>query len=214
MHEQADSTNGNAIHQLYFNSATGELAHNAPPIIPPPTAPTPIPRFDGPLSDKKAPGPYNRFGTRPELGPRHFVFHPYLSNYMYTANEQGNSVSAYKMDPSTGLLTHLETIPTVPDTFTEVSHCAEIKFSPDGRWLLAPNRALPATGCCSVAVFCVDSYGALTLSEIFVINDVPESFSPQHIAFDSSGQYVYVGDGGTLCQLFLDANHGTNASLV
>ena len=218
----ADSTNGNAIHQLCFDSATGALTHNAPPIIPPPTGPTPSPRFDGPLdvaeepeggfpdgfSAKAAPGPYNRFGTRPELGPRHFVFHPYLSNIMYTANEQGNSVSAYRMDGSSGLLTHLQTLPTVPDDFSEVSHCAEIKFSPDGRWLLAPNRALPATGCCSVAVFGVDSAGGLSLSEICLINDVPDSFSPQHIALDTSGQRVYIGDGGTLCQFYLDTNHG------
>ena len=241
---KADHTNGNAIHQLSFNAGTGELAHNGPPIIPPPTGPTSNPRFDGPLdtvpepeggfpdgfSDKAAPGPYNRFGTRPELGPRHFIFHPFLS-ILYTAvrrrcllslptlalslafspcaqNEQGNSVSAYRMDPSSGLLTVIETVSTVPDDFTDVSHCAEIKLSPDGRWLFAPNRALPATGCCSVAVFGVDGAGGLKLSEIKLIDGVPESYSPQHIELDTSGERVYIGDGGTLCQFTLDANHG------
>ena len=90
----ADDTNGNAIHQLRFDSATGRLSHNAPPIIPPPTGPTPSPRFDGPLdvaeepeggfpdgfSAAVAPPPHSRFGTRPELGPRHFTFHPFLGN--------------------------------------------------------------------------------------------------------------------------------------
>ena len=151
----ADHTNGNAIHVLRFDEASGQLEHNGPPIIPPPTGPTPIPRFDGRLdtadepeggfpdgfSAEAAPGPYNRFGTRPELGPRHFIFHPYLP-VMYTANEQGNSVSAYRMEPTTGLLTHLSTVPTVPDDFEQVSHCAEIKMTPDGRWLLAPNRCV------------------------------------------------------------------------
>jgi 6-phosphogluconolactonase len=200
----ADHTNGNAIHQLSFSESDGVLAHNGPPIIPPPTGPTPVPRFDGPLdtapepeggfpdgfSANIAPPPYNRFGTRSELGPRHFIFHPFL-NILYTANEQGNSVSAYRMDASSGLLTHLQTIPTVPDEFKLVSHCAEIKTTPDGKWLFAPNRALPVTGCCSVAVFAVDSgSGGLQLSEICLINDVPDSFSPQHIALDPTGQIV------------------------
>ena len=200
----ADHTNGNAIHQLSFSESTGHLQHNGPPIIPPPTGPTPAPRFDGPLdtaeepeggfpdgfSSKAAPPPFSRFGTRPELGPRHFTFHPFL-NVLYTANEQGNSVSGYQMDASTGLLTHMQTIPTVPDDFEQTSHCAEIKMTPDGKWLFAPNRAKPATGCCSVAVFGVGSAtGALQLSQICLVADVPESFSPQHIALDPSGEIM------------------------
>jgi 6-phosphogluconolactonase len=127
----------------------------------------------------------------------------------YFANEQGNSVSAYKMDPTTGLLTHSETIPTVPDDFCATSHCAEIKISPDGRWLVAPNRALLATGCCSVAVFAVDAAGGgLKLSEICLINDVADEFSPQHVAFSPCGQHCYVGDAATICQFHFDPNHG------
>lgn len=103
-------------------------------------------------------------------------------------------------------------------------------------------RALPATGCCSIAVFGVDgASGALQLSEICIVEDVPESFSPQHISLDTGGRIVCAqprerplqlqrcfsfilavdspdmsmcvwvadcGDGGTLCQFFLDTNHG------
>ena len=77
--------------------------------------------------------------------------------------------------------------------FAAVSHCAEIKFHPSGRWLFAPNRALPATGCCSVAVFGVGAEGQLSLSEICLLDPVPEGFSPQHISLDSSGDYCYIG---------------------
>ena len=179
---QADHTGGNAIHQLHFDSATGKLSHNGLPIIPPPTGPTPSPRFDGPVAVKgeseggfpggfsaeAAPPPYSRFGTRPELGPRHFVFHLFLL-VLYTPNEQGNSVSAYRMNCTSGLLTHVETLPTVVDDFNQMSHGAEIKFSPDGRWLLAPNRALPETGGCSIAVFAVDAAGGLRQSQICLV---------------------------------------------
>ena len=88
----ADDTNGNAIHSFIFDAASGRLTANGPPIIPPPTGPTPSPRFDGPLdfapeppggypdgfSAEAAPPPLSRFGTRPELGPRHFICHPFL----------------------------------------------------------------------------------------------------------------------------------------
>ena len=80
--------------------------------------------------------------------------------------------------------------------FAAVSHCAEIAFHPSGRWLFAPNRALPATGCCSVAVFGVGAEGELSLSEICLLDPVPEGFSPQHISLDPSGDYCYIGKHG------------------
>ena len=119
---------------------------------------------------------------------------------MFTANEQGNSVSAYRMDPATGLLTHLQvkhvltyqapacstdpltvltalqTSPTVPLDFAEVTHCAEIKITPCGRWLVAPNR-----GHDSIAIFGVDgTTGALTLSEICAVVPAPVNMYTQH----------------------------------
>jgi 6-phosphogluconolactonase (cycloisomerase 2 family) len=49
----AGGRNGNAIHCFAFDAATGTLSENGPPIIPPPTGPTPSPRFDGPPLDNK-----------------------------------------------------------------------------------------------------------------------------------------------------------------
>ena len=140
------------------------------------------------------------------------------------------------MDPESGRLTHLETVSTVPNDFADVSHCAEIAMHPSGRWLFVTNRALPETGCCSVAVCAVVSArstlpteialmgayrlhltlwcchqneaGRVSLSDIAIIDDVPPGFSPQHIALDSSGQHFYVGDGMSLLQFFVDVNHG------
>lgn len=64
---------------------------------------------------------------------------------------------ARRMEPSSGRLTHLETVSTVPNDFADISHCAEITMHPSGRWLFVTNRALPETGCCSVAIFGVVS---------------------------------------------------------
>ena len=79
---------------------------------------------------------------------------------------------ARRTSSSSGTSVKLTSRVTANDVDDDV--CAEIKLSPDGRWLLAPNRALPASGCCSVAVFAVGTSGdgALSLSEICVIQNV------------------------------------------
>ena len=42
-------------------------------------------------------------------GPRHYCFHP-SKDLVYFSNEQGCSVTAYALDPTTGLLTALQTV--------------------------------------------------------------------------------------------------------
>lgn len=68
------------------------------------------PRFGVPIADD---APLNRFGTRSEQGPRHFVFHPTL-RVLYTSNEQGNSVSAYAVGADGKLTASGEPTSTVP----------------------------------------------------------------------------------------------------
>ena len=108
---EAGGAEGNAIHSFTFDVATGALA-SLGVLTPPPTGPA-----------------LNRFGSRAELGPRHITFHPYQP-VMYVANEQGNSVSAYSMDPCTGAIAHMQTVSTVPADFSGTSHCSEIQVHP------------------------------------------------------------------------------------
>lgn len=205
-----NTSGGNAITQYKFDSTTGELTPNGV-LIPPPTGPWGAgPRFGGPAlgsywgGNAPASPPYSRFGTRPEAGPRHFVWHPWLP-VMYTANEQGNSVTAYSLDYQTGQLALLGSLSTVPDDFYGTSHCAEIKMDPEGWYLYAPNR-----GHDSVAVFAVDrESGKLNaraslcmVAEVAQLTSDPDTavdeesgeparFSPQHLAIDPSGQTLY-----------------------
>lgn len=108
--QKGDVGTGNAIHSYSFDAATGKLASIGPPLVPPKTYP--------------GNGDNSRFGTRGELGPRHLTFHPYLP-VLYTANEQGNSVSAWGVDRLSGGLSHVQTLSTVPDEFAETTHCSE-----------------------------------------------------------------------------------------
>jgi 6-phosphogluconolactonase len=75
----------NAIFQFNFQETTGRLTANA------------VPRLTAP----------------PGSGPRHLVFHPQLP-IAYVVNEQGGSVTAYRLDQSAGTLAPIQTIPTLP----------------------------------------------------------------------------------------------------
>ena len=183
--QQGDVGTGNAIHGYRFDDATGQLT------------PTAVLR---PAKTVPGDGAVSRFGTRGELGPRHLTFHPYLP-IVYTANEQGNSVSAWAIDRLSGALSHLQTAPTVPDDFAETTHCSEIVIHPAGTWLLAPNR-----GHDSVAVFEVDaSTGKLSRTFIQPVESLAGSGA---LTLDGTGQICYVGATDGVLEYFLDVNQG------
>ena len=73
----------NAIWQFKFDENTGHITPNSPATVEP-----------------------EEF-----LGPRHFCFHPSL-DVLYFSNEQGCSVSGYRLDTATGTLSLFQTIAT------------------------------------------------------------------------------------------------------
>ena len=60
------------------------------------------------------------------LGPRHFCFHPSL-DILYFSNEQGCSVSGYRLDTGAGTLSIFQTITTLPPE----GFCREEHLLPD-----------------------------------------------------------------------------------
>ncbi|WP_248928369.1 lactonase family protein [Paenibacillus hamazuiensis] len=98
--------------------------------------------------------------TAPGAGPRHFAFHPTLA-YGFVINELNSTITSYHYDEEAGKLTEIETVPTLPDSFTGNNSTADIHVSPDGRFLYGSNR-----GHDSIVVFAVDgTSGKLTLVE-------------------------------------------------
>jgi 6-phosphogluconolactonase len=77
--------------------------------------------------------------TEPGAGPRHIAFHPQLKS-MAVINELNNTVSTYLPDESGCFSILLHTITTLPDDFKAFSKCADIHFTPDGKFLYASNR--------------------------------------------------------------------------
>lgn len=93
-------------------------------------------------------------------GPRHFTYHP-QGGYVYANNELANSVNVYSYDEDAGILIERQVISTLPDDFTDTSYTADIKITPDGRFLYCTNRLHD-----SIAVYGIGDDGCLTLVDI------------------------------------------------
>jgi 6-phosphogluconolactonase len=101
---------------------------------------------------------------------------------VYFSNEQGCSVTAYRLDAATGTLSALQTITTLPEGCTDRNTCSQIQLSPSGEFLYVPNR-----GHNSIAGFAVDAAtGRLTAIGHVSTEAVPSAFS-----LDPQGKFVF-----------------------
>ncbi|MDA0587153.1 MAG: lactonase family protein [Planctomycetota bacterium] len=96
----------------------------------------------------------------PGSGPRHLTFHP-NGRRVYLINELKNSVTFFEYEPKAGTLKSRQTISTLPADFEGTSHCADLKITPDGRFLYGTNR-----GHDSIAIYRIADDGQLSLIRI------------------------------------------------
>ncbi len=138
-------------------------------------------RFD-PQTGRLSPNAPFRVEPREMLGPRHYCFHPAL-NTVYFSDEQGCSVSQYRLDTASGTLTHVDTVASLPSAFfSERNTCSQIHLTPSGRFLYVGNR-----GHNSIAAFAVDA-GTGRLSPIGHVATEPV---PSAFGLDSAGAFLY-----------------------
>jgi 6-phosphogluconolactonase len=52
----------------------------------------------------------------------------------------GNSVTLFDYETKTGVLIERQTVSTVPEDFSGQTYCADLKITPDGRFLYGTNR--------------------------------------------------------------------------
>src|SRR5262245_7777963 len=148
----------NFIAQFRFDAATGRLSPNVPFKLDPP-------------------GP---------IGPRHYCFHPTL-DLAYFSDEQGCSVTAYRVDRASGTLSAVGTTPSLPDGVTVRNTCSQIYLTPSGRFLYVGNR-----GHNSIAGFAVDSAGRLVRAGHAPTEAVPTAFG-----LDSRGTFLFAAGTAT-----------------
>jgi 6-phosphogluconolactonase len=166
------SNGPNMILQFNFDADTGHLTPNAPPTVEPPS----------------------------RVGPRHFCFHP-SKPILYFSNEQGCSVTGYRMDPAEGTLSPFQTVPTLPRDFHGRNSCAQIQIAPSGKFLYAPNR-----GHNTIACFSIDSEtGLLTSTGWTPTEPIPRAFN-----LDPRGHYIYAAglESGRLASYRINQQSG------
>ena len=162
----------NAIFQFKFDETTGRLTPNEPPEV----------------------------SLQEQLGPRHFCFHP-SRDIVYFSNEQGCSVTAYSLESSTGRLTPLQTVSTLPDDYSGRNTCSQIQITPSGKFLYAPNR-----GHNSIACFTIDASTGLLTSN----GQIPAEPVPRAICLDPSGSFLFVAglESGRLASYQVNRDNG------
>jgi 6-phosphogluconolactonase len=118
--------------------------------------------------------------TQPGAGPRHLTFHP-NGKHAYVINELTNTVTLFDYDSKSGMLTKRQTIPTLPKDFAGTSHCADLKITPNGRFLYGTNR-----GHDSIAAYEIGDNGRLTLLGI----EPSLGKGPQNLAIAPGGKLL------------------------
>jgi 6-phosphogluconolactonase len=145
----------NAIYQFRFDESSGRMEPNDPPQVQPET----------------------------EEGPRHFAWHPH-KDLLYSVNENGNTVSAFRLDPQAGTLQAFQLIGTLPEGIDPKAPeltTAEIRITSDGRHLYASNR-----GHESLALFNINDDGTLSAVDHF-----PTEPTPRFFEIDPTEGYLY-----------------------
>lgn len=147
------NTGADCILQFRWDSERGKLIPNEPPLV----------------------------ETAPKTGPRHFCFHP-SKNLVYFVNEKGSSVDAFRLEPSTGRLSHFQSLSTLPANYSGQNACADIHMTPSGQYLYASNR-----GHDSLAAYKVDEVsGRLKAIGHFSTEACPRAFQ-----MDPAGRFLY-----------------------
>ena len=137
-------------------------------------------RFD-PASGRLSPNAPFKLEPSEGIGPRHYCFHPTL-DIAYFSDEQGCSVTAYRLDRASGTLSVAGTTRSLPEGVTVRNTCSQIYLTPSARFLYVGNR-----GHNSIAGFAVDpATGRLTPAGHAPTEPVPSAFG-----LDSTGSFLF-----------------------
>jgi 6-phosphogluconolactonase len=137
-------------------------------------------RFDAQSGRLTANSPF-RVEHAEQLGPRHYCFHP-TQDLVYFSNEQGCSVSLYRLDRTAGTLAAVHTVSTLPDGYSARNTCSQIHLTPSGQFLYVGNR-----GHNSIAGFAVDA----ATGHLTPIGQVPTEAVPGAFGLDPAGNFLF-----------------------
>ncbi|WP_088840901.1 lactonase family protein [Listeria sp. ILCC797] len=116
----------------------------------------------------------------PGSGPRNLVFHP-NAKYLYIMTELTSEVVVAEYNSTSGELTVVQTIPSLPADFTAENKGSAIHISNDGRFLYVSNRGQDA-----IVSFAIDKTGQLSLLETVPVLGV----GPRDFDLDKTGEIL------------------------
>jgi 6-phosphogluconolactonase len=140
----------------------------------------------------------------PGSGPRHMAFRA-DGKFAYVLSELTSTVTAFHYDGRTGTLDELQTVSTLPASYSGPRSGAEIAIHPSGKFLYASNR-----GYDSIALFRIDpDKGTLTAA-----GHIPtQGKTPRNFAIDPTGAFLLAAnqDSGTIVEFRIDQKTGALA---
>jgi 6-phosphogluconolactonase len=162
----------NFIAQFRFDAQTGRLSPNAP----------------------------FRIEQGDLIGPRHYCFHP-EKDVVYFSDEQGCSVSVYRLDPATGILSTAQRVGTLPEGFSGRNTCSQLHLTPSATFLYVGNR-----GHNSIAGFAVDA----STGHLKPLGQTPTEAVPSAFGLDPGGNFLFAAGTATgkLAAYRIDAGTG------
>jgi len=116
---------------------------------------------------------------RPGSGPRHAVFHP-DGRALYVVNEYDGMVDVFDFDPQTGALLLRSTAPILPPNCHGRARGADLRITPDGRYLYASDRATS-----TISAFRCEGRGRLSPIGYYI-----SEASPRTLAIDPKGRHL------------------------
>jgi 6-phosphogluconolactonase len=168
----------NMISQFKFDAVSGHLTANSPP----------------------------RVELAERLGPRHYCFHP-TQDLVFFSNEQGCGVTSYRLDTTTGTLSPVQTITSLPEGYSARNTCSQIHLTPSGQFLYVANR-----GHNSIVGFTVDpATGRLAPAGQVATEAVPSAF-----CLDPAGHFLFAAGtaSGRLASYRINSQTGALTSLT
>jgi 6-phosphogluconolactonase len=135
--------------------------------------------------------------------PRHIAFHP-NGRYVYVNGEADMTITAFDYDASTGALSELQVLPTVPeDASRQGLSTAQIMVEPGGNFVYVSNR-----GHDSIAMFRIDpSSGRITA----LGNVSTQGRTPRNFNIDPSGKRLYAANQSSDTIVTFNINQQTGA---
>jgi 6-phosphogluconolactonase len=122
-------------------------------------------------------------------GPRHMAFHP-NQKWAYCINELNGTIEACLIDKTTGALTRMQTISTLPEGEKRDPGSADIHITPNGKFLYATNRG----DINNIAMFAVNQKsGKLQLMG----HQSTKGKTPRNFVIDPTGSFLLVANQNT-----------------